>query len=97
MTIELIKFGDLLISRQLGKEALAALASRLPQDNNEKIIIDFSGVTTFSPSWGDEFLSPLQKKYPDNLFLKDINNPSVKATLEILEETNGVKFRSLNQ
>ena len=93
MLIELKKFGNLLTSRQLGKEALAALNSQLPKENTEKIIIDFLDITTFSPSWGDEFLSPLQQKFENNLFLKNTSNPSVKATIEILEETNQVKFR----
>lgn len=96
MTIELKKFGNLLTSRQLGKEALAAILSQLPKDNQEKIIIDFSDVSTFSPSWGDEFLSPLQQKYQNNLLLKNTDNPSVKATIEILEETNQIKFQIKN-
>jgi len=93
MLIELKKFGNLLTSRQFGKEALAALTSQLPKEDSKKIIIDFLGITTFSPSWGDEFLSPLQQKYQNNLFLKNTSNPSVKATIEILEETNQVKFQ----
>lgn len=93
MIIELKKFGKLLTSRQAGKEALAAISSQLPQENNEKIIIDFLEITTFSPSWGDEFLSPLQKKYTNNLFLKNTSNSSVKASIEILEETNEIKFQ----
>ncbi|PIT95111.1 hypothetical protein COT98_01175 [Candidatus Falkowbacteria bacterium CG10_big_fil_rev_8_21_14_0_10_39_9] len=94
MTIELKKFGNLLTSRQLGKESLAALLSQLPKDDNEKVIIDFLDITTFSPSWGDEFLSPLQQKYQNNLLLKNVSNPSVKATIEILEETNQIKFQT---
>lgn len=93
MLIELKKFGNLLTSRQLGKEALAAMNSQLPKENTEKIIIDFLDITTFSPSWGDEFLSPLQQKFQNNLFLKNTGNPSVKATIEILEETNRIKFQ----
>lgn len=93
MNIELKKFGNLLTSRQSGKESLAAILPQLPKSNNEKIVIDFLDVTTFSPSWGDEFLSPLQQKYQDNLFLKNTDNPSVKATIEILEETNQIKFQ----
>lgn len=93
MIIELKKFGNLLTSRQLGKESLAAIYPQLPQDNQEKVIIDFLDITTFSPSWGDEFLSPLQQKYQNNLFLKHTSNPSVKATIEILEETNQIKFQ----
>ncbi|MFA5162930.1 MAG: hypothetical protein WC441_00190 [Patescibacteria group bacterium] len=93
MLIELKKFGNLLTSRQLGKESLAAISPLLPKENTEKIIIDFLDITTFSPSWGDEFLSPLQQKYQNNLFLKNTSNVSVKATIEILEETNKVKFQ----
>jgi len=93
MLIELKKFGNLLTSRQLGKESLAALNSQLPKDNNEEIVVDFLDVTTFSPSWGDEFLSPLQQKYQNNLLLRNTSNPSVRATIEILEETNQVKFQ----
>lgn len=93
MNIELKKFGNLLTSRQLGKESLAAISPQLPKSNNEKIVIDFLDITTFSPSWGDEFLSPLQQKYQNNLFLKNADNPSVKATIEILEETNQIKFQ----
>lgn len=93
MTIKLKQIGTTLTSRPAGKEALSALSSvfkNIPK--NELIIIDFEGVNTFSPSWGDEFLTPLLKERGKNLRLININNPSVKATLEILEETNGMKF-----
>lgn len=93
MLIELKKFGTLLTSRQLGKEALAAINSQLPSDSNDTVMVDFADVSTFSPSWGDEFLSPLQHKYQDNLLLINTENPSVQATIEILEETNKVKFQ----
>lgn len=93
MVIELKKFGTTLISRQAGKEALSAFAFNLKNiSKNELIIVDFSGVNTFSPSWGDEFLTPLLKERGKNLKLKKTDNPSVKASLEILEETNEVKF-----
>ncbi len=96
MLIKLNKFDHLLNSRQLGKEALAAINPQLPKNNTEDLIIDFEGVSTFSPSWGDEFLSPLQEKYKNKLFLKNTSNPSVKASLEILEETNNIKFKIIN-
>jgi hypothetical protein len=93
MIIELKKFGNLLSSRQLGKEALAAITPQLPKEGTEEVIIDFLGVSTFSPSWGDEFLSPLKTKYKNNLLLKNTSNPSVKASIEIIEETNEIKFQ----
>ncbi len=93
MIINLQKFGAILTSRELGKEAFAAF---LPNFNDlpkeEKIYVDFSGVDVFSPSWGDEFLTALQKKFGDCLILKKSANSSVAATLEMLQKVNGVKF-----
>jgi len=93
MIIQLKKFGTTLISRQTGKEALAAFEPVLRTiTKNEKVEIDFADVITFTPSWGDEFLTPLQTRYKKNLILKNTQNLSVQATLQILEEINKEKF-----
>lgn len=82
-----------MISRQTGREAFSALQSLLAGlKKNEIIEVDFDGVLTFSPSWGDEFLTPLMTIYKKRLVLKNTANPSVQATLEILEQTCGKKF-----
>ena len=78
----------------MGREAHAAFSPNLktiPAD--EKIIIDFNGVNTFTPSWGDEFLSPLLKKHEDKLVLRKTNNLSVIETIALLEEIYKYKFR----
>jgi len=94
MTIYLKKFGTTLISRQSGREAFAALQSQLINlKENENLELNFDGVITFSPSWGDEFLSPLLKQYGERLILINNDNPSVKATLELLEQINNAKFQ----
>lgn len=94
MNIELKKFGTVLTSRQAGKEALSAFTPTLNEvKDNQDIIVDFDGVTTFSPSWGDEFLRPLYEKFGKRLILKVTDNLSVKLSLEILEESNGIVFR----
>ncbi|MEK7447712.1 MAG: DUF4325 domain-containing protein [Patescibacteria group bacterium] len=94
MIIELKKFGTTLISRQTGKEAFLAFQSALENiQSDETVEIDFDGVLTFSPSWGDEFLTPLLERYKDSLILKKTDNPSVNATIEILERSLGKKFR----
>ncbi|MDD3292801.1 MAG: DUF4325 domain-containing protein [Candidatus Pacebacteria bacterium] len=96
MKIEIKKFGTILISRQSGKEALAAFESSLKNiKEEEEVIIDFDGVITFSPSWGDEFLTSLAKRYGDKFKLMSTDNPSVIATIEILEETNNFKFNRI--
>lgn len=90
------KFGSVLTSRQAGKEAYLAFLPTLSQaKENEQIIIDFADINTFSPSWGDEFLSPIKKTYGDRVFLKNISNPSVSLTIKLLQEVNGYKFQIL--
>jgi len=87
MIIYLKKFGTTLNSRQFGKEALAAFKPSLRDiKKDEKVIVDFEGVITFTPSWGDEFLGFLHNEYKDRLVLKNTGNPSVQASLKILEE-----------
>lgn len=93
MKIELKKFGTTLLSRQAGKEAYLAFKSSLDHiSQEENVEVDFSGVITFSPSWGDEFLRPLYEKYQQRLVLLHTENPSVKVTLELLEEINSIVF-----
>ena len=94
MKIELKKFGTTLISRQAGREAFSAFQSTLTElETSESLEIDFDGVITFSPSWGDEFLTPLLIQFGDRLVLLPSNNPSVKATLDILEQITKKKFK----
>ena len=86
MIIELSKFGNTLTSKQEGQEAWLAFQSTLHTvDSKETIEISFDDVLTFSPSWADEFITPLKRKFGDRIILHKTNNPSVKATLEILE------------
>ncbi len=90
------KFGTTLTSRQMGREAFLAFQPALNnRKKEEKIEIDFEGVLTFSPSWGDEFLSPLTEKYGEGMIFKNTDNPSVKATLEMLQEVSKKKLNIL--
>ncbi|SRR6056297_586630 len=86
MIIELKKFGTTLNGRQFGRESFAAFRPSLKKlKNEEEIIIDFEGVKTFTPSWGDEFLGSLIREFNRKLILRNTKNPSVQATLETLE------------
>jgi len=97
MIIELKKFGTTLISRQTGQEAFLAFRPVLNSVGKDELIeVDFNGVLTFSPSWGDEFLTPLLNIYGERLLLKNTGNPSVKATIEILQESGGKNFNIIN-
>ena len=94
MIISFKKFGTTLNGRQFGRESFTAFDSSLENiGKDENVIVDFDGVVTFTPSWGDEFLNPLVSKFGKRLILKNTKNPSVQASLEILEEVYKKKFK----
>lgn len=87
MLINVKKFGTVLVSRPAGKEAylsLQYLIKKLPE--KEGLEIDFEGVSVLTPSWADEFITPLQSVYENRVQLLNTENPSVKATLKTLEK-----------
>ena len=93
MTINMSKFGYVLTSRQAGKDAYAAFLPTLSEiKSGDVVVVDFEGVNTFSPSWGDEFLTPLHERFGDAVTLTNASNPSVALTLETLEGIHGYKF-----
>ena len=93
MRIGLKKFGTTLISRELGSEAFRAIQPTLQELDDEEILeVDFSQVLTISPSWADEFLTPLLKRFGKRLILLKSGNLSVKETIKILEKANECEF-----
>lgn len=86
MKIEIYKFGTLLVSRPAGREAYMAFQPRLQElKDDEEIIVDFDNVMTLTPSWTDEFLTPLINKFKDRVKLVNTENASVVETLKILD------------
>jgi len=93
MKIEIKKFGDVLVSRQAGREAFAAFAPSLQNTQaNEDVIVVFSGVNVLSPSWADEFLTPLLLRFGDKMILMPSQNPSIQLTIKNLEKILNKKF-----
>ena len=87
MKIYLKKFGEILTSRPSGREALLALQASLNSVNQkEQIEIDFEGIRVFTPSWADEFITPLVEKYGNRIIFAESDNLSVIDTLKFLEE-----------
>ena len=87
MIIELKKFGTTLVSRPSGKEAWLAFQPSLKDvSNNEDIVVDFAGVLVLTPSWADEFLTPLRSRFKNKVKLSNTENASIKATLDIFYE-----------
>ena len=85
MVIALKKFGTTLVSRPSGKEAWLAFQPVLNEiSENEEIIVDFADVFVLTPSWADEFLAPLRRRFNDKVKLLHTDNASVRATLAIL-------------
>ena len=78
----------------MGSEAFRAFQTTLRGlSKDEELEVDFSEVLTLSPSWADEFLSPLLDLLGDRLVLLLSDNLSVHATLRILQEANKCTFR----
>lgn len=87
MIIELKKFGTTLVSRPAGKEAWLAFQPILNQISPEEdVVVDFDGVVVLTPSWTDEFLTPLRERFKEKVVLRNTGNPSVEATLAILKK-----------
>ena len=83
-TIELNKFGRVLVSRPAGLESFNAIRPTLSQDDT--VAIDFDGVLTVTPSWLDEFLTNLADYVGGNVELLPTKNASVLAALPVLAE-----------
>lgn len=81
-TIQLKKFGTVLVSRPAGLEAFNAIRPQL--DPHTPIHIDFSDVLTVTPSWLDEFLTHLTDFTAGKVELLPTNNASVLAALPVL-------------
>lgn len=75
----------MLVSRPAGKEAhLAFLPTLRECKNNEIVEVDFGGVEVLTPSWADEFLTPLFNLFKNRVKLTNTKNPSVIESLKIL-------------
>ena len=85
MIIKVEKFGTVLVSRPTGKEAWLAFQPTLNDvQEDEEVRVDFSDVAVLTPSWADEFLTPLHNRFPGKVRLINTENASVKATLATL-------------
>jgi hypothetical protein len=84
MTIEVKKFGTILNGRPSGREAALVLKQLLAKvDKREEIILDFSDVLVFTPSYADEFLRDI-KSAPYTTHLINAS-PLVKDTLTAID------------
>ena len=76
------KFGTVLVPRPSGKEAWLAFQPTFSDaQENEEVTVDFSDIAVFTPSWADEFLTPLHSRFPGKVRLINTDNASIEATL----------------
>ena len=83
-TIQLKRFGSVLVSRPAGLEAFNAIRPQLSPDVPTQI--DFDEVLTVTPSWLDEFLTHLTNYNGGKVELLPTKNASVLAALPVLAE-----------
>jgi hypothetical protein len=87
MVIPIYNFGDILMSRPAGREAFLMAKAYVFKaiKENDDIVLDFKGIKVLAPSWADEFIYGIKKEYPNKLQYVNTENPSVKATLKIVD------------
>ena len=88
MTLQMIKFGNILNSRPVGREAVLRARQIINGSNDpEGIVLDFSGVEVLTPSFADEFVKGLKEIYSDKKikFEGIANNSVINDTLKALE------------
>ena len=79
------------MSRPAGREAFLAFSPVLNEiKEGESVLVDFEGVVAFAPSGGGRVSGSLSKKFSNRVEFLNTENPSVKATLELLKEIGGV-------
>ena len=81
-TIQLRRFGRVLVSRPAGLEAFNAIRASI--DPDKLIQIDFDDVLTVTPSWFDEFLTQLARYVDGKVELLPTTNVSVLAILPVI-------------
>lgn len=84
------KFGDILNSRPAGREAYLRVVQIVNGSGGREVILDFASVEILTPSFADEFLHLLQKKYgKEGVRLENTESATVKETLEsVLDDSS---------
>jgi hypothetical protein len=88
MLVNIGNFGDMLMSRPAGREAVLMAKAYVfkelkPQDD---ITLDFNEVKVLTPSWADEFITGIKSEYSNAVHYINTENPSVKASLKTVLE-----------
>ena len=88
MLINVVNFGDILMSRPAGREAFLLAKAYVFKElkDNDDLILDFDGIKVLAPSWADEFITGIKTEFPNNIKYLNTENPSVEASLKTVLE-----------
>ena len=88
MKIEIKIFGNILVSRPSGQEALATILSQnVTLGENEGIELDFSDVSVVAPGWLDEVYSGLRDQYGDRVKIVPTQNITVIESMNVIQSS----------
>ena len=96
MLVDMSSFGEMLMSRPAGREAIMGASAYIFNGikPEEKITLDFQNVKMLAPSWADEFITGLKAKFTNDIKYLNTENPSVKASLKtVLEPVDVSKYK----
>lgn len=86
MRVRLTQYGTILTSRPAGREAALAMEAYLKPAADENVELDFEGVLSVGPSWLDEVLTALRRRYGrQRVICLPTQNPSVIESLRVID------------
>ncbi len=88
MTIDISKFGEVLVSRPAGKDAFLMAKAYIfnTLKETDALSLDFANVKVLTPSWADEFITGIKNTYKNKLDFINTQNESVAASLKTVLE-----------
>ncbi len=88
MTIDISKFGEVLVSRPAGKDAFLMAKAYIfnTLTETDALSLDFANVKVLTPSWADEFIIGIKNTYKNKLDFINTQNESVAASLKTVLE-----------
>ena len=83
MLMDMSIFGEILISRPAGREAIMGASAYIfnTVKSDENISLDFKNIKVLTPGWADEFITGLKIKFKQ-IYYVNTENPSVTASLK---------------
>jgi hypothetical protein len=84
MNIKINNFGENLLNRPAGREAVLMAKAYIFKNitSSEEIVLDFDKIKVMTPSWLDEFIIGIKSEFDNEVKYINIENPSVSASLK---------------